>query len=186
MTELAPGAGPVETGVAAGRATVEERFARLAAATARLRGRSGPVAERWLLAAGAVLVPLGAVAVLLGWYGTAHTTRVWQQVPYLVSGGLLGLGLMVVGGLGYFAAWLTRLVEENRRHAQELVAATERAVAALERLEARLATGPESASAESVTGGTPHARAVPAASRNGRGTASGARRAGRTGGRATV
>lgn len=185
MSEHAPGTGPVEAGATpAVTASAQDRFARLAAATARLRGRSGPVAERWLLTAGAVLVPLGALAVLLGWYGTAHTTRVWEQVPYLVSGGLLGLGLMVVGGLGYFAAWLTRLVEENRRHARELVAAAERAVAALERLEARLAADNTPPPTEPAA--TPPGGAVPAAGRNGRGSAGAARRAGRPGGRATV
>lgn len=189
MTEFPPGPSSAEAhGSPTTRPTTspttssvaEERFARLAAATARLRGRSALVAERWLLTAGAVLVPLGAVVVLLGWYGTAHTTRVWQQVPYLMSGGLLGLGLMVVGGLGYFAAWLARLVDESRRQTKELVAATERAVAALERLEARTAAAAAPAVMESGSSAVP---LEPAARRNGGRTS---RRAGRSGGRATV
>jgi hypothetical protein len=171
---------PLETVAPTAVAGAEDRFARLAAATARLRGRSGPVAERWLFAAGAVLVPLGAVVVLLGWYGTAHTTRLWQQMPYVVSGGLLGLGLMVVGGLGYFAAWLTRLVEDNRRQARELTAALERVEAHLAAVVANLAnrpTGPvDTAGTAPVSGAQ--------GSRNGRSAA--ARRAGRSGGRATV
>lgn len=176
-TSEAEVAEPVE-GIAAA-----DRFARLAAAAARLRGRSGPPAERWLVTAGSVLVPLGAALVLLGWYGTAHTTRVWQQIPYVVSGGLLGLGLMVVGALGYFAGWLTRLVEENRRHAREIVAAVERTAAALERLEVRLGDAP--VRLEDL-GAEPAVRVATGGGRNGRGPSSTGGRSRRSGGRATV
>jgi hypothetical protein len=75
---------------------------------------------RVLFLAGGVLVALGVVAILLGWYGTSRTTRLYQQVPYVVSGGLLGLALVVFGGFAYFGYWLTRLVEDGRRSAATL------------------------------------------------------------------
>lgn len=115
---------------------------RLGSATARLRRRASNLpAERWLLVAGWVLLPLGAVLIILAWYGAAHTTRVWQQVPYAISGGLLGLGFMLAGGFGYFAYWLTKLVDDGRRQSAEAVRLAERSIEALERIEAALAGG---------------------------------------------
>ena len=54
----------------------------------------------------------------------SHTARAWRQTPYLVSGGILGLGLIFLGG---FAYWLTKLVEQGQRQ-----------TAVLERIEAAL------------------------------------------------
>ena len=115
---------------------------RLSTATARLRrGAASLPAERWLLVAGWVLLPLGVVLILLAWYGAANTTRVWQQVPYAISGGLLGLGFMLAGGFGYFAYWLTKLVEDGRRQSAEAMRMAERSVEALERIEAAMTGG---------------------------------------------
>jgi hypothetical protein len=108
------------------------RQQRLAAAVKNLRKRQSlsaiPV-DRWVLIAGAVMVPLGIALILLAWYGAAHKPLIIQQFPYLLSGGLLGLGLMFTGGLAYFGYWVTRLVQENRHHTQELVAAIDRLAA---------------------------------------------------------
>jgi hypothetical protein len=108
------------------------RQQRLAAAVKNLRTRQSlsaiPV-DRWVLIAGAVMVPLGIALILLAWYGAAHKPLIIQQFPYLLSGGILGLGLMFTGGLAYFGYWVTRLVQENRRHTQELVAAIDRLAA---------------------------------------------------------
>src|SRR5438128_2494785 len=41
----------------------------------------------------------GIVLVLLGWYGAAYTNILTEQIPYLISGGLLGLGLIIVAGI---------------------------------------------------------------------------------------
>src|SRR5437588_11147956 len=105
------------------------RQQRLAAAVKNLRTRQSlsaiPV-DRWVLIAGAVMVPLGIALILLAWYGAAHKPLIIQQFPYLLSGGILGLGLMFTGGLAYFGYWVTRLVQENRHHTQELVAAIDR------------------------------------------------------------
>jgi len=50
-----------------------------------------------LVGATALLV-IGIVFVMLGWYGAASTNILTEQIPYLISGGLLGLGLIIVSG----------------------------------------------------------------------------------------
>ena len=92
-------------------------------------------AERYLRLAGPVLLPTGAIVILLGWYGAANTTRVFLQIPYLISGGLLGLGMMFAGGFLYFARWITDLLDESRRTAEVAHATAERTADALERIE---------------------------------------------------
>ena len=105
------------------------RQRRLAAAVKELRTRQSlssiPV-DRWVLIIGAIMVPLGIGLIILGWYGAAHKALIIQQFPYLISGGILGLGLMITGGLAYFGYWITRLVHENRAHTRELIAAIDR------------------------------------------------------------
>lgn len=49
------------------------------------------------LAVGGACVVGGFAAVFLGWRGVARTLAVEVQLPYLVSGGVAGLGLIVVG-----------------------------------------------------------------------------------------
>jgi hypothetical protein len=73
-----------------------------------------------LFTGGAVLMPMGIVAILLGWYGVAHTKYQYNQLPYVVSGGLLGLGLVFLGGFLYFGAWLAKMGSEQREAAQRL------------------------------------------------------------------
>lgn len=98
-------------------------------------------ADRAMRFAGPVLLPTGAIVILLGWYGAAHTTRVFLQIPYLISGGLLGLGLMFAGGFLYFARWLTDLLDDTRRQAADARTSAERTASALERIEALLEQG---------------------------------------------
>ena len=87
----------------------------LAAAMAGVRRRGQlMVTERWLVVAGGIMMPLGAVLILLGWYGAAHTGRLFEQVPYLISGGLFGLALVVLGAACYFGYWIARLVATQR------------------------------------------------------------------------
>jgi hypothetical protein len=77
-----------------------------------------PVVEN--LAAGAILLPVGLVVIILGWYGAANTPYQYDQLSYLVSGGLLGLGLTFCGGFLYFGAWLARIAADNRETAKRL------------------------------------------------------------------
>lgn len=46
---------------------------------------------------GALLIAEGAVAIGLGWYYSGNTDQVWIQVQHLISGGLGGLALIIVG-----------------------------------------------------------------------------------------
>ena len=100
-----------------------ERQSRLATQVRRVRTTAATGRyDRWLLIAGGVLAPLGLLAIILGWIGASHTVLVFEQIPYLISGGLLGLALAVLGGLVYFAYWLTLLVREGRQQHAELIA----------------------------------------------------------------
>jgi hypothetical protein len=76
--------------------------------------------EQVLAVVSAVLLPLGILIILLGWYGASHTPYLFEQVPYLISGGILGLGLAVVGGLVYFGSWVARGAAEQRTKTEEL------------------------------------------------------------------
>jgi len=76
--------------------------------------------EQMLAIISAILLPLGIALILLGWYGAAHTPYLFEQVPYLISGGLLGVGLAVVGGLVYFGSWVARGAAEQRRQGEEV------------------------------------------------------------------
>jgi hypothetical protein len=90
----------------------------------RVRATRGGV-DRYLFIAACVLVPLGLGLVLLGWLGAASTPYQFEQMPYLISGGLLGLALAVLGGLAYFAHWMTRIVADQRAQADRIVTALE-------------------------------------------------------------
>jgi hypothetical protein len=110
-----PDAAPPQVGVTApsrrpaGRATLIARIQKI------------DVRSTWQVAAGAFLVPLGVVVILISWYGSAHTAYVQQQIPYLVSGSFIGLGLMFVGGLLYWAHWLYRIYDQaDLNHATSL------------------------------------------------------------------
>lgn len=88
---------------------------------------------RWMLVPGSVAVLLGFAAMALAWVGAARTAREIEQIPYLISGGLVGLALVVLGGLllvsTFWVAVLRKLHEE----------ADARAQAQLEQLQERLA-----------------------------------------------
>lgn len=62
--------------------------------------------EFWLWVWGAVrpvfgwvLAALGALALFLGWYGVSGESLTSKQLPYLVSGGLTGIALVVVASV---------------------------------------------------------------------------------------
>src|SRR5437899_6431839 len=117
----------------AARAAGEQ--ARLADSLARLRRRTKLVAtERWLLVAGSIMVPLGGLLVILGWFGASHTGRLFEQIPYMISGGLFGLVLVIAGSFSFFGYWLARLVSDERQQSHQLIEA-------LERIEGHLANG---------------------------------------------
>ena len=110
----------------------------------RFRTALGRLAERstsadlvrWMLVPGSLAVLAGFVAMVLGWVGAARTAREIEQIPYLISGGLIGLALVVLGGLllmsTFWVAVLRRLQREADDRAQASVADLSARVAALE------------------------------------------------------
>ncbi len=94
-------------------------------------------AERLLMKLGVGLPVVGVVLIIIGWFNASGTAFVADQIPMLISGGILGMGLITVG-LGLFVRfslarllrfWMARLVVEQQ-------AQTDRMVDALERIEA--------------------------------------------------
>lgn len=94
------------------------RLEKLGDAVSRIRGGRHIDPDRLQLIAGAVLTFIGLAAILLGWYGAASTGIPFEQTPYLISGGLLGVALVFLGGFVYFAYWVTRLVRESRAQSE--------------------------------------------------------------------
>jgi hypothetical protein len=94
------------------------RLERLDEAVSRIRGGRRVDADRLQLIAGGVLAVVGLAAILIGWYGAANTGLSFEQTPYLISGGLLGVALVFLGGFVYFAYWVTRLVRESRTQSE--------------------------------------------------------------------
>jgi len=116
------GTGPASTA----HRPVMARLAGLARAVESTRRRQRIDVRQALLLAGSVAMGLGFVAVALGWYGAAHSAYLFQEIPYLISGGLLGVALVAGGGFLFFGAWLVRLIEDNRRHAARVERTLER------------------------------------------------------------
>jgi hypothetical protein len=104
VTDVAPRAG--------------DRRARFREAVSGLATRStSDDLVRWMLVPGSVAVLLGFSVMVLGWVGAARTAREIEQIPYLISGGLIGLGLVVLGGLllvsTFWVAVLRKLDDER-------------------------------------------------------------------------
>lgn len=118
----------------------DARQRRLTRAISSVRTRTKATdAARVLLFVGSIAAPLGLVFIFLGWYGASHTPNLYEQIPYSISGGMLGLGLVFSGGFAYFAYWMTQLVRATRRDTAET-----RAV--LERIESLLSGGANASS----------------------------------------
>ena len=97
----------------------QARLERLQGSVSKLRARGSTRPERWLMIGGGGGVVVGLLAIILGWVGASRTPYIFEQLPYLISGGLLGLAIAVVGGLFYFGYWITRQIQETRRQADE-------------------------------------------------------------------
>ena len=100
-----------------------------------LRSRLGPVvadpAAVSMIVAG-VLCSVGLVTILLGWRGAAATLFVPDQVPYLVSGGLGGTGLVVAGAGILHVQLRRRLAADEAARLESLLAEMSGLVLALE------------------------------------------------------
>jgi hypothetical protein len=88
----------------------------------RRRAADIDIRRTWQVLVGALLLAAGPVLILLAYRGASRTPFVAEQIPYLLSGGLLGLGLMVVGAFFFWAHWLYRQYERQEFHQARLVA----------------------------------------------------------------
>jgi hypothetical protein len=109
---------------------VSERRARFRDAVVRLSERARTTELlKMLLLPGAFFVIAGFVFMFLGWYGAARTPRTIEQMPYLLSGGLIGLGMVFVGGLllasAFWMGMLQRFSEEADDRAERRIAELE-------------------------------------------------------------
>ncbi len=99
----------------------------------RIRGGKGR-GEQQIKIGGAALMVVGVVLIAIGWF-RASTPGASQtdEFSYLISGGILGLGVIVVGAAVYLRAWLARqrywlarIAVENRESAERITAALAR------------------------------------------------------------
>ena len=89
--------------------------------------------ETRMLIVGILFVVAGFVAILVGYWGASGTAAIADQMPYMLSGGAVGLALVVIGGflIGRYTVahmlrfWLALLVIENREQTDRLIAALE-------------------------------------------------------------
>ena len=79
------------------------------------------IRNTWQVLAGSILIPVGVASIILAWYGAAHARVDQQQIPYMVSGGFLGLGAIVAGALFYWAHWLYRIYDQADLHHHQLM-----------------------------------------------------------------
>lgn len=78
--------------------------------------------ERRLYWAGILLPIVGLVVIWLGWWGASGTKYVYQEIPYVISGGIFGVALVLLGAVlfaRYSAArlvrfWLARMVADHQ------------------------------------------------------------------------
>jgi hypothetical protein len=85
--------------------------------------------ERWFLLGGIVSMAVGFALIIFGYIGASGTVAVGLQMPYLISGGLLGLGFIVLGAAlfvrfslsRYLRFWLIREIYEQRAQNDRLV-----------------------------------------------------------------
>jgi hypothetical protein len=112
----------------AAAASEASRYQRLSEGVRSLRTGGGTLnfSEHTLMILGGVIAPLGLIIIVIGWYGAAHSPFLFQQVPYLISGLGIGLGLVFLGSFFYFAHWITELVKEGRAQSAAMVEAIAR------------------------------------------------------------
>ncbi len=123
--------------------------------TQRLSAVQGPRRglARVPMLVGSLLAPLGLLLISLGWIGAAHTPVLQEQIAYGISGGLIGLGLVVMGSFLYFSHWQTQQIRETRAQGLQLTGELRQVRQSLAALAAALTsnTGPALVSTPSGT-----------------------------------
>jgi hypothetical protein len=74
---------------------------------------------RWMLVPASILVILGFNFMLFGWIGASGTFRQIEQIPYLISGGLVGLALVFLGGLLLASTFWVMVVKKMQAESEE-------------------------------------------------------------------
>jgi hypothetical protein len=152
------------------RAPVAARLAALSRAVDGMRRRPQVDVRRALLVAGSTAMGLGLVAIVLGWYGAAHSAYQFQEIPYMISGGLLGVALVAGGGFLFFGAWIVRMIEENRKHAGRVERTLDRLDRALEAIATDAAAAAFTPASTNGSGADPVAAGAHGPARPERGT----------------
>jgi hypothetical protein len=67
-------------------------------------GMNAFVVAQWDRVAAWVAVALGLLLLLIGWLGVSDTGYVFEQIPYVVSGGIGGLFLLGLGAMLWLSA----------------------------------------------------------------------------------
>ncbi len=86
--------------------------------------------RNWLLV-GIGLAVAGIVFIVFGWYGASGEADVAKQIPYIISGAVVGLGFVMAGcalflrySLGrYLRFWLVRDLYEQRAQTDRIIEA---------------------------------------------------------------
>jgi hypothetical protein len=137
-----------------------ERRARFRAALGTIATSSSGDLIRWMMIPASIAVVVGFNLMLFGWIGASRTAREIEQIPYLISGGLAGLGLVILGGLLLASAfWATitgRLADEASQRDQARIAALE---ARIEELSAAQPPAPSPRKRTGARAGTQRAKA---------------------------
>ncbi len=121
------GPGAASTPVVAGATPASSRLQRLAQAVDNGRQRRSDRDLRKIMQIlGMLAIAFGFVCILLGWYGASHSPYQYEEIPYVISGGLLGVALVIGGGVLVLCAWSLRQVEESRRNALAIVRSVDR------------------------------------------------------------
>lgn len=77
------------------------------------------VRNQWDRVAAWVCIVLGAIALLIGWLGVSDTAFPAEQIPYVISGGLVGVFLLGLGAVLWLSADLRdewRKLDAIERH----------------------------------------------------------------------
>ncbi len=85
--------------------------------------------ERRLFWSGVVIAIAGFAVIGMGWWGASGTKYVYQEIPYVISGGIFGASLVIVGAAlfaRYSVArllrfWLARLVADQQVQTDRVV-----------------------------------------------------------------
>jgi hypothetical protein len=100
--------------------------------------------EQWDRVAAIVLVMVGALALVLGYNGVSSTEFVAAQIPYFISGGLVGLFCLGAAGV----LWLSSDLRDEW-------VKLDRLDSTLQKLEGLLDALPKAADADAATNGAP-------------------------------